>query len=197
MWGLQWYTMSCVASISSVKYLQSYTQYMSFLSIVFPHSSLVKNLPAMQETQDQFVGCKDLLEKEMATHSSILAWRIPWTEEPGKLHLNTFIFNWRIVALQCCIDFCCISTWTSHRYAHVTPFLNVLATSNPIPPLQVFTEHRVELPTLYSKFPLALCFTHGHIYISRLLFPFVPPSSFLAVSTSLFSIHVSLVLPYK
>ena len=53
--------------------------------MVFPHSSLVKNLPAMQETHDQFVGCKDLLEKEMATHSSILAWRIPWTEELGIL----------------------------------------------------------------------------------------------------------------
>ena len=46
---------------------------------------LVKNLPAMQETQVQFLGRKDPLEKEMATHSSILAWRMPWTEEPGRL----------------------------------------------------------------------------------------------------------------
>ena len=45
----------------------------------------VKNLPAMQETQVQFLGQEDPLEKEMATHSSILAWRIPWTEEPGRL----------------------------------------------------------------------------------------------------------------
>ena len=45
----------------------------------------VKNLPAMQETQIQFLGWEDPLEKEMATHSSILAWRIPWTEEPGRL----------------------------------------------------------------------------------------------------------------
>ena len=51
----------------------------------FPHSSLVKNLPATQEIQVQFEGCEDLLEKEMATHSSILAWRIPWTEELGIL----------------------------------------------------------------------------------------------------------------
>ena len=43
---------------------------------------MVKNLPAMQETQVQFLGREDLLEKGMATHSSILAWRIPWTEEP-------------------------------------------------------------------------------------------------------------------
>ena len=46
---------------------------------------IVKNLPAMQETWVQSQGQEDPLEKEMATHSSILAWRIPWTEEPGGL----------------------------------------------------------------------------------------------------------------
>ena len=45
----------------------------------------LKRLPAMQETRVQSLGQEDLLEKEMATHSSILAWRIPWTEEPGGL----------------------------------------------------------------------------------------------------------------
>ena len=45
----------------------------------------VKNLPAMQETQVQSLGQEDPLEEDMATHSSILAWRIPWTEEPGRL----------------------------------------------------------------------------------------------------------------
>ena len=45
----------------------------------------VKNLPAMQETSVQPLGQEDPLEKEMTTHSSILAWRIPWTEEPGGL----------------------------------------------------------------------------------------------------------------
>ena len=45
----------------------------------------VKNLPAMWETQVQFLGQEDLLQKEMETHSSILAWRIPWTEESGGL----------------------------------------------------------------------------------------------------------------
>ena len=48
-------------------------------------AQLVKNLPAMQETQVRFLGQEDPLEKEMATRSSILAWRIPWTEEPGRL----------------------------------------------------------------------------------------------------------------
>ena len=46
---------------------------------------MVKNLPAMQETQVRSLSWEDPLEKGMATHSSILAWRIPWTEEPGGL----------------------------------------------------------------------------------------------------------------
>ena len=44
-----------------------------------------ENLPANEETQVQSLGREDLLEKEMVTHSSILAWEIPWTEEPGGL----------------------------------------------------------------------------------------------------------------
>ena len=46
---------------------------------------LVKNQPAMQKTRVQSLGQEDLLEKGMATHSSILAWTIPWIEEPGRL----------------------------------------------------------------------------------------------------------------
>ena len=45
----------------------------------------VKRLPTMRETQVQSLGHEDHLEKEMATHSSILAWKIPWTEKPGRL----------------------------------------------------------------------------------------------------------------
>ena len=48
-------------------------------------AQLVKNPPAMHETRVRSLGWEDPLEKEMATHSSILAWRIPWTEEPGGL----------------------------------------------------------------------------------------------------------------
>ena len=47
-----------------------------------------KNLPAMKETQVQSLGQEDPLEKGMATHSSILVWRIPWTEEPGRLQVT-------------------------------------------------------------------------------------------------------------
>ena len=51
----------------------------------FPGGSVVKNPPVMQETWVQFLGQEDPLEREMATHSSILAWEILWTEEPGWL----------------------------------------------------------------------------------------------------------------
>ena len=51
----------------------------------FSGGSVVKNLPAMWETLIRSLGWEDPLEEEMATHSSILAWRIPWTEKPGGL----------------------------------------------------------------------------------------------------------------
>ena len=48
-------------------------------------AQIIKNLPAIQETRVQSLGRGDHLKKEMASHSSILAWKIPWTEEPGRL----------------------------------------------------------------------------------------------------------------
>ena len=55
----------------------------------FLMAQMVKNLPAMQETQVQSLSQEDPLEKGMGTHSSILAWRIPWTEEPSAVsHLR-------------------------------------------------------------------------------------------------------------
>ena len=51
----------------------------------FPVAQSVRNLLAMQETQVRSLDWEDILENEMATHSCILAWRIPWTEEPGRL----------------------------------------------------------------------------------------------------------------
>ena len=54
-----------------------------------PGSSVVKNLPAVQETWVQFLGREDPLEKEMANHSSILAWEIPRTKEPGGLQSSS------------------------------------------------------------------------------------------------------------
>ena len=53
-------------------------------------AQMVKNLPAMQETQVQSLGGADTLEKGMAPDYSMLAWEIPWTEEPGRLHSRGF-----------------------------------------------------------------------------------------------------------
>ena len=56
-----------------------------FFTKGFPRGSAVKNLAAMQETQVPSLDWEDPMEKGMATHSSILAWKIPWTQEPGGL----------------------------------------------------------------------------------------------------------------
>ena len=69
-------------------------------------AQLVKNLPAMQETWVQSLGWEDPLEKGMATHSSILAWRIPWIEEPGGLQSTG---SHRVTQLKR------LSTHTCHR----------------------------------------------------------------------------------
>ena len=56
-------------------------------------AQMVKSLPAVWETRVRYLGREDPLEKEMATQSSILAWKIPWTEEPGSLQSFITIFN--------------------------------------------------------------------------------------------------------
>ena len=58
------------------------TQFYKAASLV---AQSVKNPPVVQDTQVRFLGSEDLLEKEMATHSSILAWKIPWAEEASRL----------------------------------------------------------------------------------------------------------------
>ena len=75
-----------------ISYLQQlFISFLCISSYLFSHDDSlvgqsVKNLPAMQETRVRSLGWKDPLEKEMATHSSILAWKISWTEEPGRLY---------------------------------------------------------------------------------------------------------------
>ena len=54
-------------------------------TVYLPMAQMVKNLPAMQETWLPSLGQDDPLEKEMATNAGVFAWRIPWTEEPGRL----------------------------------------------------------------------------------------------------------------
>ena len=84
MW-VNWYLL---CQKSKLKYYSMVWLSLSLIWVLsIPRTSLVaqmtKRLPAMQETWVQSLGQEDLLEKEMATHSSILAWKIPWMEEPG------------------------------------------------------------------------------------------------------------------
>ena len=65
--------------------MEGYSPGTDYDAVGFPGGSVVKNLPVMQETWVQSLGWEDPPEEGMATHSSILAWRIPWTEEPGGL----------------------------------------------------------------------------------------------------------------
>ena len=60
----------------------------------FPSGLAVKNLPANAGDAGSILGWEDPLEKEMATHSSILAWKIPWTEEPGRLQCMGLQKSW-------------------------------------------------------------------------------------------------------
>ena len=71
--------------MNSYLFSASLVDWEHYIHGVFPIAQTGKNLPAMQETQVRSLGQEDPLEKEMATHSSIPAWRIPWTEEPGGL----------------------------------------------------------------------------------------------------------------
>ena len=66
--------------------LQSYNKQCAAGTKGFPGDSVVKNLPAVQETPVQSLGEEDPLEKEMATHTSILTWEISWTGEPAGIH---------------------------------------------------------------------------------------------------------------
>ena len=65
--------------------METVTDFIFLLFMASLVAQMVKRLPAVRETWVRSLGWKDPLEKEMATHSSTLAWRIPWTEEPGRL----------------------------------------------------------------------------------------------------------------
>ena len=90
---------------------------------------MVKNLPAMQETQVWSLGEEDPLEKGMATHSSILAWRTPWTEEPGRLQIHgvaksrTWVSNVHFTSLYIYKDLKLV-------HSNIGIYLNVLHSMN-------------------------------------------------------------------
>ena len=107
---------------------------------------------------------------------------LPFSPHPHQLLLLVvffkIIFKWRINALQWCVGFCHTSVWFSNRYTYVLSLLKLPRTSHPILPLEVVTEHQVEIPESYSKFPLFIYFIYGNIYVSLLLSQFYPTLSF-------------------
>ena len=91
-------------------------------------AQMVKNLPAMWETRVRSLGQEDLLEKGMATHSSILAWRIPWTEESGGLYSP-----W--VCKELDMTVCSTNTCTHidlNQLFYILPLIGTLVTFTPL-----------------------------------------------------------------
>ena len=84
-WSLSFTTLTFLKNTGQSLCRMSFSSGLSKVFLDFPHGLVVENTPAMQERQVQSLGWEDLLEKEMATHSSLPAWRIPWTEELGGL----------------------------------------------------------------------------------------------------------------
>ena len=117
-------------------------------------AQMVKNLPAMRESWVQSVGWEDPLEKGMATHSSILAWRTPWTKKPGRL-LSTgsqrVIYNWMI--------------FISLTYIH--SFLDSFA-------IQAITEYW-EFPVLHRGSLSVIYFIYSNMYMSIPISQFTTP----------------------
>ena len=75
----------CIKHIQGHAYMHFSIYMHLYIHMYFLVAQRVKRLPTMWETRVQSLGREDLLEKEMATHSSILAWKVPWTEKPGGL----------------------------------------------------------------------------------------------------------------
>ena len=145
------YIYICIASLLSLPRRYSWAS---------PVAHLVKNLPAMHATWVWSLGWEDPLEKGKATHSSILAWRIPWTVQSTRLQRVRHY-------------------WTTFFFTFLEPPSQLL---HPTP--LGLTEHKAELPVLCSSFPLAIYFAHGSVYISMLLFKLVPPSPSSSVPPS-------------
>ena len=123
------------------------------------------------------------------------------------------LFFWSIIALQCCASFFCTMKWISYVYTYIPSLMSLPPSPTSNPPTQVITGHWGELPVLYSRFPLAIYFTHGHAavhgvtksqtrlsnwttfaYMSTLISQFVPHSP---SPTHIYSLCLHLFLPWK
>ena len=108
-------------------------------------AQMVKNLPAMQETRVRSLGRRDHLEKGKATHSSILAWRIPWTEESGGL---------QSMGSQRVRD-----SWATNTYTYTFPLLSIALVNASRPALGKST------PILYNPRSNSICFPKPSLFV--------------------------------
>ena len=146
----------------------------SFCIMLCELGPLVKNLPAMQETQVWSLGWEDALEESMATHSNTLAWRIPWTEEPGRLQsMGSQSRTW-------------LSDFTFFSFSHpcVTTGKTIALT------IQTFVSKVMSLGvTLLSRFVIALLPRSKCLLISWLQSPsavVLEPKKIKSVTVSIF-----------
>jgi len=119
MWQVKVHTCTCFHPPSqsmSFAWCINPFSFQVIMDMYDPVAQMVKNLPAIQETRVWSLGQEDPLEKEVATHSSTLAWRIPWTEEPGGL--------WSMGSQRVGHDF--VTNFHFHFHDPVTVFLIVL-----------------------------------------------------------------------
>ena len=131
-------------------------------------AQLVKNLPAMWETWVRSLGWENPLKKGKATHSSILAWRIPWTAK-NRTWLSDFHFL--SLTLQYCDGFCCTWTWICHTHTCVSSLLKSLPTSLPSPSLQAVTEHWLCIFCIIHQIPTG-CLFYIFLYMFMLMYMF-------------------------
>ena len=130
--------------------------------------------PAWGAADTQFCVSTHLLPiagKVWTAFSSLICMDIPRGS-------SFFFFNWRILSLQCCVGFCHTVMWISHRYTYVPSLLNLPPTSQPFPPLWVFTEDWFELPESYRRFPLAILWVVMYMFQCYSLnssHPLLPP----------------------
>ena len=115
------YTFQTTCSLLSLWLIYSWVHYYlgAFINgISFPVAQMVKHLPAMWETRVRSLGWDDPLEKEMATHLSTLAWKIPWTEEPNRLQSmgsQRVEHDWVTSQNSKCLDECLDSGWSKEQ----------------------------------------------------------------------------------
>ena len=85
-WSVFWYLFKLSYAVSNLQWVTRAWINLRDNFVQVSYSQMVKNPPAMEETRVPSLGWKDFLEKGMATHSSILPWRIPWKKQPGGIH---------------------------------------------------------------------------------------------------------------